>query len=71
MKKPPGTRISNRAAEELLVPTFSEHCNSGIYVMKFRLLHHVIEDLLELDTLSVVETSSFEQYHLHVTHAYR
>lgn len=50
--------------------TFSEHCNSGIYNLKFHLLDHVLEELKALGTLSVLDASSFAQYNVHVMHAY-
>lgn len=55
--------------QSLLVRTFGEHCNSGLYILKFHLLDHVVEDLRLFGTLSVLDASRFEQYSVSIKQA--
>lgn len=44
-----------------IVKTFSDHCSSGLCILKFHLLDHVLEGWWTFCTLSVPDTSLFEQ----------
>lgn len=50
--------------------TFSDHCNFGLYTLKFHLLHHVIKYLQLLGTMSILDALTFEHYNVNIQHAY-
>lgn len=47
--------------KRLLVETFSKHCSSGLFILKFHLLDHVVDGLHVFETLFVLDVSLFEQ----------
>lgn len=57
--------------KRMLVDTFDDHCGSGLYTLKHHLLYHIMEDLWNFGTLSVLNCSSYEQLNEYVKHSYR
>lgn len=55
----------------LLVETFSKHCTSDLFTLKFRLRDHAVEDLHVFNTLSVFYAASFERYDGDFKQAYK
>lgn len=54
-----------------LVETFSEHCDSGLYILKYYLLGHMGKDIRQLRTLSALDSSPYEHLHVQIEQAYR
>lgn len=54
-----------------LVERFDDHCESGLYTLKFHLLDHMVEDIRKFGTLSVLDGSPFEHFNVHIKQAYR
>lgn len=54
-----------------LVSTFSDHCISGLYTLKFHLLGHVVKALQAFGRLSVIDAKPFEQCSVDMKNAYR
>lgn len=50
----------------MIVQIYAEHCNSGLFKLKFHFLDHVEEDLTVFRTLSVYHASSFEHFNVHI-----
>lgn len=50
---------------------FSDHCNAGLFILKFYLLDHEGQDLLVLKTVSVIHAPPFEQYYVNIKQAYK
>lgn len=51
--------------------TFAKHCSTGLFTLNFHLLDYPLEDLRKLDTLSDLDTPSFEHYTVHIRTSYR
>lgn len=55
----------------LLVDTFSENCDSGLYTLQHHLLDHIMADIRRSRTMLVLDSSSNEHFNKHIKLAYR
>lgn len=51
--------------------TLAKHCGPGVLVLNLHLLYHIVEDLRTAGKLSVLDTSPFEHYYVHIKTRYR
>lgn len=51
--------------KRMLVVTFHELGDSGFYTFKYRLLDHMMNDLLKFGTLSVLDRNLYEHFNVH------
>lgn len=58
-----------KAFKQMLAVTFYKHCGSGLWMLKYHLLVHMIEDIRKLRTLSVLNGSPCEYCNMHVNHS--
>lgn len=59
------------AFKRLRVDPFDDHCNFGLYGSKYNLFDHILEDLRKIGTLSVVHSSPYDRFEMHIKHSYR
>lgn len=50
--------------------TFDEHCESGLYSLKFHLFHHVGEDVEQFGSLEMLDYLLFDSFSVHIKRAY-
>lgn len=55
----------------ILIKTFDEHRDSRLYALWNHLLDYVVEALRNFATLSVLDSSPYEQFNLHIMQAYK
>lgn len=49
---------------------FADNCSTGLFTLKFHLLHHIVEDLRRFGTLSVLDASPLKYYNVHIKTSY-
>lgn len=54
----------------MLVNTLDDHCDSSLYIVMHHLLDHMVEDIRTYRTQSVLDSMLYEQFNVHVKHAY-
>lgn len=54
----------------MLVQTFPDRCESGLYPLKYQLFGHVIEDIRRFQTPSVLDSGPYDYFNFLVKQAY-
>lgn len=57
--------------KRMLVETFDEHFDPGLYTLKYYLLDHSVDDIQTFGALSVLDSSPCEHSNLHTKQAYK
>lgn len=55
----------------MLVKTFDEDCDIGLYTLQYHLLAHMVEIILKCLMLSVLDNSSHEYFNIYIRPAFR
>lgn len=55
----------------MFVETFYEHCDFGLYTLKYPLLDQVVEYIIIFEALSVLDSRAYEQFNVHMKQAFR
>lgn len=56
---------------KMLVEAFGEHCDSGLYTLKYHLLYHKVDYIRQNRTLSDSESISYEYFIVLIKKAYK
>lgn len=59
-----------RAFKRVLVEIFDEHCDLGLYMLKYYLSGRMVGDPRKLETLSILASSPYEHFHAHTKRSY-
>lgn len=54
-----------------LLQTINEHCDSSLYTLKYHVLDHVVEYIQRFGTSSVLHSSPYEHFNVHIDQAYK
>lgn len=54
----------------MLVETSDEHCDLGLYTIKYHLLTHTAENIQRFGTLSHLDISPYDHFHVYMKQAY-
>lgn len=57
--------------KKMVVEVSDRHCVFGPYTQKYRLLGHMVEDMLELGTISVLDSNLFEHASVQIKQVYK
>lgn len=65
------SRLEIEEFEPTVEKEFVSHCPSGLYILKFHLLHHVLEDLERFGSSSFTDARLFEHFNVFIRQSCR
>lgn len=57
--------------KNVFIESIDKHCSSALYTRKYRILDNMLEDIKIFETLSAFDSSSREQFYVHMHQAYK
>lgn len=55
----------------MLVNAFDQHCDSGLYTLRFHLFDHMVKDIHIFGTLYVSDSIPYKHFNVHIKQAYK
>lgn len=55
--------------KKMSIETFDEHGDSGLYAVEYHLFDQMVEDIRKFVTVSVLDSSQYEQFNEHIKHS--
>lgn len=55
----------------MFVEIFGEHFDSCLYILKYCIPDHIMEDIRGFETLSVLDNCPYEQFDVHIKQAFK